>query len=149
LNWDCSIIEHFLKIYLRPIRRFYGAYLLSKSANASLKSSIYLEGWFWESVLFKLLNNDKEKCNKKFCSKLINCLGTGGDKNKILSSKISNLVILFSFWCVMFQCSKPFSVDFLEFLVKRRHLKHLKKSANKFIKNKKIMRNMFLNISSV
>ena len=33
-------------------------------------------------------------------------------------------------------CSQIFSVDFLEFLLKRRHLKNLKKSANKFRKNK-------------
>ena len=33
--------------------------------------------------------------------------------------------------------SQPFSVDFLEIFLKRRRLKNLKKSANKFIKNKK------------
>ena len=38
---------------------------------------------------------------------------------------------------VMSHCLKTFSVDFQEFLMKRRHLKNLKKSANKFIKNKK------------
>ena len=32
---------------------------------------------FWESVLFKLFNNDHKICNKKFYSKLISCLGTG------------------------------------------------------------------------
>ena len=31
--------------------------------------------------------------------------------------------------------SLTFSVDFLEFLLKRRHLMTLKKSANKFLKN--------------
>ena len=41
---------------------------------------------------------------------------------------------------VMSQCLKPFSVDFLEFLMKRRQLKNLNKSANKLIKNKKINR---------
>jgi len=38
---------------------------------------------------------------------------------------------------VMSHCSQTFNVDFLESLLKRRHLKNLKKSANKFIKNKK------------
>ena len=38
----------------------------------------------------------------------------------------------------MSQCLKPFSVDFSEVLMKRRLLKHLKKSANKFMKNKEI-----------
>ena len=37
----------------------------------------------------------------------------------------------------MSHCSKPFSVDFLEFLMKRRNLKSLNKSAKKFIKIKK------------
>ena len=65
-------------------------------------------------------------------------------------------------------CSQIFSVDFCEFLLKRRHLKNLKNSANKFIKNKKFnlfndekeifdsklnllrkfqLRNMFLNVN--
>ena len=38
----------------------------------------------------------------------------------------------------MSQRSKSFSVYLLEFLIKIRHLKNLKKSANKFLKNKKI-----------
>ena len=38
----------------------------------------------------------------------------------------------------MVDFSQTFSVVFLEFLWKRRHLKNLKKSANKFIYNKKI-----------
>ena len=33
---------------------------------------------------------------------------------------------------------KPFAVDFLESFMKRRYLQNLKKSANKFIKDKKI-----------
>ena len=37
----------------------------------------------------------------------------------------------------MFDCSQMFSLDFLEFSLKKRHLKNLKKSANKIIKNKK------------
>ena len=41
----------------------------------------------------------------------------------------------------MSHCSNPFSGDLLEFLMKRRHLKNLKKSANYFIKNKKIQYN--------
>ena len=41
----------------------------------------------------------------------------------------------------MFHCSNPFSEDLLEFLMKRRHLKNLKKSANNFIKNKKFQDN--------
>jgi len=36
----------------------------------------------------------------------------------------------------MSHCSQNFSVDFLQFLLKRRDLKNLKKSANKFVKNK-------------
>ena len=41
-----------------------------------------LEGWFWKSVLFELFNDDHEKCNKQFYSRLISCLGTDWD-NKI------------------------------------------------------------------
>ena len=37
----------------------------------------------------------------------------------------------------MSHCLQTFSEDFLEFLLKRRHLKNMPKSANKFIKNKK------------
>ena len=40
----------------------------------------------------------------------------------------------------MSQFLKPISVDFLELLMKRRHLKHFKKSANKFTKDKKMMK---------
>ena len=71
--------------------------------------------------------------SKKFYSKLISCLGTGWEQkiNKI-SSKISNLIQLLV--SEMSHCSKTFSVDFLEFLLKRRHLK---KSANKFLQDKK------------
>ena len=47
------------------------------SARAQMRSFKSLEGWFWESVLFKLFNDDHEKCNKIFYSKLISCLGTG------------------------------------------------------------------------
>ena len=50
--------------------------------------------------------------------------------------KISNLIQLLV--SVMSQRSKSFSVDLLEFLIKIRHLKNLKKSANKCLKNKKI-----------
>ena len=49
--------------------------------------------------------------------------------------KISNLIQLLV--PVMSHCPQTFSVDFLKFLSKRRHLKNLKKSANKFVKNKK------------
>ena len=43
----------------------------------------------WKSGL---KNYDDEKC-RKFYSKLISCLGTGWEnKNKFLSSKISNLI---------------------------------------------------------
>ena len=41
----CSIIENFFRIHLRPIRRFYGAYLFSKSANAIFK--ILIDCPFW------------------------------------------------------------------------------------------------------
>jgi len=37
----------------------------------------------------------------------------------------------------MSHCSQTFSVDFLVFLLKRRHLKNWKKSANKFVKLRK------------
>ena len=50
--------------------------------------------------------------------------------------KISNLIQLLV--SVMSQRSKSFSVDLLECLIKIRHLKNLKKSANKCLKNKKI-----------
>ena len=64
------------------------------------------------------------------------CLGTGWEnKNRLLSSKISNLIQLLV--SVMSHCSQTFSVDFVEFLWKRGHLKNLKKSVNKFLKNKK------------
>ena len=57
------------------------------------------------------------------------------NKNELLSSEISNLTqFLVS---VMSQCLQTFSKDFLDFLLKRRHLKNLNKSADKFIKNKK------------
>ena len=90
------------------------------------------------------------------------CLGTGWEnKNLFLSSKISNLIQLLV--SVISHCSQTFSVDFLEFLLKRRHLKNLKKSASKFVKNKQFnimmkkkylilklktfrLRNIFLNI---
>ena len=45
---------------------------------------------------------------------------------------------------VMYHCSQTLTVDFLEFLLKK-YLKNLKKSASKFVKNKKL-RNMFVNI---
>ena len=50
----------------------------------SLKSSqiVHFGGWFWEAVLFILLNDDHEKCKKKFYRKLINCLGTGWENKK-------------------------------------------------------------------
>ena len=43
LKWECSIVEKFVRNHLRPIRRFYGAYLLSKSAN----SNIRIDCSFW------------------------------------------------------------------------------------------------------
>ena len=53
---------------------------------------------------------------------------------KLLSSKISYIIqFLVS---VMSHCSQTFSVDFLEILLKRRHLKFFKKSPNKSVKNK-------------
>ena len=53
------------------------------------------------------------------------------DENVVKISDLIPLLVL-----VMSSCSQTFSVDFLEFLLKRRHLKNLKKFANKFIKNK-------------
>ena len=41
----------------------------------------------------------------------------------------------------MYPCSQTFSVDFLQ-LLKRQHLKNLKKSPNKFLKDKKF--NIFI-----
>ena len=38
---------------------------------------------------------------------------------------------------VMSHCSQTFVVDFLEFLLKRRHFKNFMRSANKVIKNNK------------
>ena len=52
-----------------------------------------------------------------------------------LSSKIGYFIeFLVS---VMSHCSQTFFVDFLEFVLKRRNLQSLKKSANKFLKNMK------------
>ena len=59
----------------------------------------------------------------KFYSKLISFWGTGGEKNnELLSSKIFNLIQ----WLVsvMSHSSQTFTVDFLEFLLKRQHLKN-------------------------
>ena len=53
------------------------------------------KGWFWESVLKKLFNNDQEKCCKNSTS-----------------SKISYLIKLLV--SEMFHCSQIFSVDFPE-----------------------------------
>ena len=53
-----------------------------------------------------------------------------------MSNLIQLLVSIISLY------SQRFSVDFLEFVLKRRHLKSLKKSANKFIKNKKFNKMM-------
>ena len=70
----------------------------------------------FENRFLKLSNNDGKKC-KKFI-----CLETGWEnKNKLLSSKISNLIQLLV--SVITHCSQTFSVDFQEFLLERRHLK--------------------------
>ena len=109
-------------VELISIRRFYGAYLFRKSANSIFRISFSIIQW-----------RPRKMYSKKFYSKLISCLGTGWEQkiNKI-SSKISNLIQLLV--SEMSHCSKTFSVDFLEFLLKRRHLK---KSANKFLQDKK------------
>ena len=52
-----------------------------------------LERWFWELVLFKLFNDDQDKCNKKFYNKLINCLGTGWENENEVK-----YVFSFSYW---------------------------------------------------
>ena len=65
----------------------------------------------------------------KLYSKLISCLGTGWEIKKI-SNLVQLLVSIFSLFTKIF-CR--FSGIFL----KRRHLKNLKKSANKFKGNKK------------
>ena len=54
---------------------------------------------------------------------------------KLFESKISNLIQLLVSIISLF--SQRFSAGFLEFLIKRRHFKNFKKSANKFIENKK------------
>ena len=64
--------------------------------------------------------------------------------NYLLSSKISNIFQLLV--SVISHCSQTFSADFLEILLKRRLLKNLLTSANKFVKNKKfniMMKNKF------
>ena len=43
--FDLRILELFFRIHLRPIRRFYGAYLFSKSANSIFK--ILIDCPFW------------------------------------------------------------------------------------------------------
>ena len=53
LNWDCSIIETYFRIHLRPIRRFYGAYLFRKSANSIFKILNYCP--FWRDDFVNLL----------------------------------------------------------------------------------------------
>ena len=61
--------------------------------------SLGSKSWIWvgtfsESGFLKLLNNNDKKYNKLY-TKLIWCLGTGSEnKNKLLSSKISNLIQL-------------------------------------------------------
>ena len=45
-------------------------------------------------------------------------------------SNLSQLLV-----SVMSHCSQTFSVDFMEFSLKRQHLKNLKKSAKKLIRN--------------
>jgi len=37
---ELSIVENFFGIHLRPMRRFYGAYMFSKSANSIFKTFI-------------------------------------------------------------------------------------------------------------
>ena len=40
-SWnEIAVLENFFMIYLRPIRRFYGAYLFSKNANSKVKNLI-------------------------------------------------------------------------------------------------------------
>ena len=72
----------------------------------------------------------------KFYSKLISCLGTGWEKkNWLLSSKISNFFQLLV--PIISHYLQRFSADFLEFLLKRRHLKNLLKSAKQLTEKKK------------
>ena len=55
------------RIHLRPMRRFYGAYLFSKSAIPIFKILLGFPFWrddFWESVFKTLFNNDDDKCYK-------------------------------------------------------------------------------------
>ena len=42
---ECSLVKIFFRIHLRPVRRFYGAYLFNKSANSIFK--ILLQCPFW------------------------------------------------------------------------------------------------------
>ena len=57
-------------------------------------------------------------------------------KTKVDKSwEVSDLIQILN--SVMSHCSQTISVDFLKFLLERRHLMNLKKSAKKFIKRKK------------
>ena len=62
LNWDWSIIETFFRIHLRPIRRLYGAYLFSKSANAIFK--ILIDRPLWRDSLVLVLLY-KDNCGRR------------------------------------------------------------------------------------
>ena len=77
------------------------------------------------------------------------CLVIGREKKlTLISLKISNLHPLLV--SVMFYCSQTIFVDFLEFSLKRRHLKNLKKYANNFTKNKNVIykiASLFLQLS--
>ena len=96
LKKECFIVEKFYRNHLRPIRRFYSAHLFSKSTNSIFTILIDFWGMILRIGFKKLFNNDQEKCNKKFYSKLyISCLGTGWEnKNELLWSKISTLIEL-------------------------------------------------------
>ena len=83
------------------------------------------------------VKKQRQSMLQKVYSKLISCLETGWRKKLSLIIEITNLIQLLV--SVMSNCWQTFFVDFLEFVKKKRHLKNLKKSANKFIKNKKII----------
>ena len=76
---DCSIIENFFRLHLRPMRCFYDGYFFSKSANAIFK--ILIDCPFcrddFENRFYLNYSMTTKKNVIKFYSKLIRCLRTG------------------------------------------------------------------------
>ena len=71
-SWTEIAVETTFRIYLRPNRRFYCAYLIRKGANSIFKILIdfpFRRDDFENRFHLKLFNDDHEKSNKKFYSK--------------------------------------------------------------------------------